>query len=589
MVTFKYLNSLKRAMKNSEIAAILYDIADILEMQNIQFKPNAYRKAARSVETLTEQVSDIYGKDGFDALKNIPGVGESIAEKIEELVKTGKLKYYQELRKKLPKHISELMEVPGMGPKKIKKLHEKLKIADVKSLEKAAKTGKISRLEGFGKKSEEDILKGIELLKRGHERMLLWNALQISREIEERLKGLRDVIKIVTAGSLRRRKETIGDLDILITSKAPEKVMDFFTKMKDVERVLAKGSTKSSVLLDNGLQIDLRVLDDSSFGAALQYFTGSKEHNVAMREIAIKKGLKVNEYGVFRKKDNKKVAGKTEEEVYKAIGMEVMEPEIRENNGELEAASKGNLPKLIPYGSIKGDFHVHTKKSDGNASIKEMAEAAKKLGYEYVAITDHSKSERIAHGLSEEEMLKHIEEIRKVSREIKGIKIFAGAEVDILPDGSLDYSENVLKKLDIVVVSVHSRFKSSKEEMTTRIIKALSNKYADILAHPTGRLISRREPYEADLSRIFGAAAKNNVLIEVNAQPERMDLKDAYIKEAKKSGVKFVVNTDSHSISGLNYMEPGIAMARRGWLEAKDVVNTRPLKELPKFFKRLKL
>ncbi len=570
-------------MKNSEIAAILYDIADILEMQNIQFKPNAYRKAARGVETAAEQVSEIYARSGIKGLRQIPGVGESIAEKIEELLKKGKLKYYDGLKKNLPQHISRLMEVPGIGPKKIRMLHDKLKVSDVESLERAARQHRISRLPGFGEKSEEDILKGIETVKRGQARMLLWNALQISREIEGRLKSFREVSKIEVAGSLRRRKETIGDIDILVTSKSPDKVMEFFTRMEGVASIIAKGKTKSSVVFDNGLQVDLRVVGEESFGAALQYFTGSKDHNVAMREIASRKGLKVNEYGVFRKKGNSKIAGRTEAEIYRAVGLPMVEPEMRENTGELQLK---RIPKLLSYSSIVGDFHMHTKKTDGHSSIQEMIDAAKSYGYEYIAITDHTKSTRIARGLSEEEMLKHAAELRAAGRK-SGIKVLAGAEVDILPDGELDYGDDVLKKLDIVIASVHSRFKSARNEMTDRVVRALQNMNVDILGHPTGRLIGRREPYELDLRKVFEAAAKNKVHLEINSQPDRLDLKDIFIKEAKSYGLKFAISTDAHSVAELRFMELGIAMARRGWLEEKDVVNSYPLKELPKLFRKL--
>ncbi len=574
-------------MKNSEIAAVLYSIADILEMQNVQFKPNAYRKAARSMETSAQDAADIYAESGIRGLHEIPGIGEHIAAKIEELLKTGKLKYYDELKKNLPPHISKLMEVPGMGPKRIKVLHDKLKVSDVASLEKAAKAGKISSLAGFGKKSENEILKGVELLTKGNERLPLWDAMIIAEDLKSRLKSVKGVIQIEIAGSLRRRKETIGDIDILVTSKNPARIFDYFAKMPEIERVLAKGSTKSSVLLKSGLQVDLRIVDNEIFGAALQYFTGSKEHNVAMRQIAIKKGLKLSEYGMFTVKGNKCIAGKTEEDVYHAIGMAIPEPELRENTGEIAAAISGKFPKLISYNALKGDFHMHTKKTDGNATIQEMAVAAKQKGYEYIAITDHSKSTRIAHGLGEEAMLAHLRDVRKIK--VSGIRIFAGAEVDILPSGEMDYADDVLKKMDIVVASVHSRFKSSKEEMTKRITAALQNRHVDILGHPTGRLINRREPYDVDIKKVIQTAAENNVYLEINSQPGRMDLKDTYVKQAKEMGAKFVIDTDSHSVAGQQFSELGIAIARRGWLEEKDVINTHSLKDLPKFFRKLKI
>ncbi|MBI2574871.1 DNA polymerase/3'-5' exonuclease PolX [Candidatus Woesearchaeota archaeon] len=576
-------------MKNSEAAKVLYDIADLLEMQGVDFKPQAYRKAARSVEELSEDVAEIHRKGGKEGLKQIAGIGEGIAEKLDELLGTGKLKYYDELKKKFPAHISELMEVPGLGPKRIKLLHEKLGIKSLGDLEKAAKSHRIASLPGLGEKAEEDLLKGIGLVKKGKERMLLGLALPIARELESRLGSLKFVSRAVVAGSLRRRQETVGDLDILVVSYKPKEVMDFFTSMKDVQRILAKGETKSSVLLRSGLQVDVRVVEEKSFGAALQYFSGDIQHNVKLREIAIRKDFKLNEYGLFARKGSKYIAGKTEEEVYKALGMDCPEPEIRADRGEIEAAARHKLPKLIGYGSIKGDLHAHTTKSDGADGLDEMVSAAKKMGYEYIAITDHSVSERIASGLKEEDMEKWLKEIREFAKKTNGIRVLAGSEVSIKASGELDYSDDILKKMDIVVASVHSRFKSSRDEMTRRIVNALGSKYIDILGHPTGRLISRREPYEADMKAVIKAAVDNNICLEINSQPDRLDLKDTHVREAKEMGAKFVINTDAHSAAGLNYMELGIATARRGWLGEKDVVSTLPLEELPKYFRKIRV
>ncbi len=572
-------------MRNSEVASVLYDIADMLEMQNVDFKPAAYRKAARSVEESQNDIAIIFKKSGEEGLRKLPGVGENIAKKMAELLTTGKLGYYDELKKKFPKHISELMEVSGLGPKRIKLLHEKLKISTLRQLEDAVKRHKISGLATFGEKSEEDIAKGIEILKKGRERMLLGYALPAALEMESRLKSLKFVNDASIAGSLRRRKETIGDIDFLATSKDAVKVMKFFTGMPDVARILAKGDTKSSVILKGGLQVDLRVVKPESCGAALQYLTGSKEHNVVLRGIAARKGLKVNEYGVFR--GSRKIAGRTEAEVYRSLGMDYIEPELRENRGEIEAALKHQLPKIISYGSIKGDFHAHTKYSDGSDSVEEMVAAAKKLGYEYIAITDHSKSERIAHGLSEEKMLEHIKRIRDVAKKSKGMRVLAGSEVDIMPDGSLDYSNSLLKKFDIVVASVHSRFTSPNEEITLRILAALENPYIDILGHPSGRRIGKREPYNADFEKIFEKAAEKKVFLEINAHPERSDLDDLKVIEAKKRGCKFVIDTDAHSTSGLRYMQLGVSTARRAWLSSSDVVNTAPATQLYRLFKRV--
>ena len=572
-------------MKNSEVAGILNDIAEMLEMQGIRFKPNAYRKAARSVEESAEDLNEILSR-GKNALKKLPGVGDSIAEKIEELLETGRLGYYEEIREKFPRHISELMQIPGLGPKRIKILHEKLKISGIRQLEEAAAKHKIAKLATFGKKSEEDIVKGIELYKSSRARMLLGRALPMALKMESRLKKLKSVRNAGIAGSLRRRKETIGDVDVLVSSAKPEGIMDFFTSMPEVGRILAKGSSKSSVILKSGFQVDLRVVPEESFGAALQYFTGSTEHNVAAREIAISKGLKLNEYGIFKGK--KKIAGATEKSVYKALGMDWPEPELRENRGEIDAALKGKLPEIIRYGSVRGDFHAHTTRSDGANSVEEMVLAAKKLGHEYVAITDHSKSIRIANGLSEEKMLKHVERIRKIDKKITGIKVLAGSEVDILPNGKLDYSKELLQKFDVVVGSVHSGFKSGGEAMTSRILTALENPYIDILGHPTGRRIGKRESYAADMNEIFRTAAKNKVYLEINSHPERSDLNDVNVMAARKHNCRFAIDTDAHSVSDFQYVNLGISIARRAWLTQKDVINTAPAGQLHKFFKRIK-
>ena len=572
-------------MKNLEVANLLYEIADILEIQDVAFKPQAYRKAARTVETLSEDIEKV-SKQG--KLEELPGIGEHIAKKIIEFLETGKLKYYDEIKKQIPKHLSDLISVPGMGPKRAKILHDKLKISSIADLEKAAKQGKISKLFGFGEKSEEDILKGIELVKRGQARMLLGIALPLALEIEERLKKLNEVLQINVAGSLRRRQETIGDIDILVSTKKPGVVVDYFTKMPEVVRVLAKGETKSSILLKNNIQIDLRVIDDKVYGAALQYFTGNKDHNIKTREIAIKKGYKLSEYGLFDKKTNMLLASKTEEEIYKKLGMQCPPPEIRENRGEIEAALKNKLPKLIGYNDIKGDFHSHTKATDGTNSIEELAEAAKKLGYEYFCISDHSQNARIARGLSEEDMASHLKEIKAYAKKLKNFRLLAGSEVDILKNGDLDYPDKLLKQMDIVIGAVHSGFKSSMEEMTNRILKAMDNENLDILAHPTGRLINAREPYEVDLQKVFKKAAEKNIYLEIDALPQRLDLKDIHIKAAKEFGVKFVIDTDTHSLETLKYMDLGIATARRGWCEKKDIVNTCSGKELGKFFKKIR-
>jgi DNA polymerase (family 10) len=569
-------------MKNLEIAGIFYEMADILEMQNIEWKPRAYRRAARSIETLSKDVEVIYKKGGLKALKEIPGVGSAIAQKIEEFIKTGKVKEYLKLKKSIPPGVEKMLNIPGMGPKKALVLAKKLKIKSVKDLEKAAKTGKIRKLSRFGEKSEEDILKGIDLLKSSAGKMLLGTAWPIAQELISSLKRLREVQKISLAGSTRRRKEVVRDLDLLAVSSNPKKVMEVFTKLPIVSTVLAKGPTKASVRLKAGINCDLRVVEEKSFGAALQYFTGSKDHNIRCRQIAIRKGLKLNEYGVFNAKTKKYLCGKTEPEVYKKLGMQYVEPELRENKGEIEAALKNKLPKLIGYKDIKGDLQMHTKYSDGANTIEEMAKAAKQMGYEYIAITDHSKSEHIAHGMSEKTLTKYLAEIDKARKRVKGIQILKGAEVDILPDGSLDYSDAYLKKLDIVIAAVHSRFKSTQAEMTKRIIKALENRHVNILAHPTGRLINKRKQYAINLDKVFDACKANNVWPEIDAFPSRLDLNDVNAKSAIDKGLKLVIDTDSHSKDQLRYMKFGIATARRGWARKKDIINTLPWKKFEK-------
>jgi DNA polymerase (family 10) len=571
-------------MKNSEIADIFFEMADLLDMQGVQWKPRAYRNAARAVDS-AEDVEIILRKGGRKALLEIPGVGEALADKIIEYIETGKVKEYERLTGKLPEGVHAMMHIMGVGPKKAWRLYKELGIKGVDQLEKACKKGKLRTHKGFGEKTEEDILKGIATLRTGQERILLGRAWVISQEIINRLKKLKQISAIEPAGSLRRMQETIGDIDILVISSNPEIVMDTFITMPDVVRVLAKGSTKSSVQLKEGVSADVRVLEPKSFGAALQYFTGNKEHNIAVRQIAIKKGLKLSEYGVFRK--NKQIAGKTEEEVYKKLGLEWIPPELRQNAGEIEAAKNKSLPKLVSYDSIRGDLHMHTEYSDGVNTPEEMIQAAIKMGYEYVAITDHSKSEHVANGMEPKRLVKYIAEINKLKNKYANkIHVLCGSEVDILPDGSLDYSDKLLKELDWVVGAVHSRFKSSKEEMTKRIITAIESGNMNALAHPTGRLIGTREPYAVDIDKVIKAAKENNVALEINAFPARLDLKDTHIRMAVEAGAKLCIGTDSHNTNHLPLMRFGIAQARRGWAEEKDIINTLPWKKLEKYIRR---
>jgi len=587
-------------MINQELANIFYEIADFLEMENIQFKPRALQKAAISLESLERDVRDIYREGGRKSLEKIPGVGESIAEKIEEYLKTGKIKYYQDLKRKTPVKMQDLTAIEGLGPKKVKTLYQKLGIRNIKDLEKAVKTHKIAPLFGFGEKTEKNILEGIMFLKRSKGRFLLGDILPEAREIEQKLKSLKEIDKISVAGSVRRRKETIGDIDFLVITKNPAKVMDFFVSLPGIIKVWGKGSTKSSVRVKQGFDVDLRVVPEKSYGSALQYFTGSKEHNIATRKIAMDKGLKLSEYGLFTlpnfsKKNlggfrgKKMIAGKTEEGIYQKLGMEWMPPEMRENQGEIEAALASKLPKIIDYDDIRGDLHCHSKWDGGANPISEMAKAAQEMGYEYLGISDHTKFLRIEHGLNEKQLSRQRKEIDKINLQLTTnnlqLRILQGAETNILADGSIDINNEALKKLDYAIAGIHSNFKMEKEKMTDRIIKAMKNPYIKIISHPTGRILKRRDEYQIDFDKILRAAKEFKVILEINSFPERLDLNDQNIRRAKEAGVKMVINTDSHHKDQLRYMEFGIAQARRGWAEKEDIINTQSLEKLLKYFK----
>ncbi len=566
-------------MINPDLARIFYELADILEMQKVQWKPAAYRKAARAIESLPEDVNEIYAKKGKDGLMEISGVGEGLAAKIVEYITTKRVKEYDTLKKKIPRHLSALIDISGLGPKRAELLHKKLGINDINDLKKAIAQHKLAKLAGFGAKTEENIARGLELYAQGTARMTLGMALPIAEELVNQLRQAKGIGRIEVAGSVRRRKETIGDIDILMTAKDPKPVMERFVHLLDVKRVLAQGPTKSAVLLKNNLQVDCRVLEEKSYGAALNYFTGSKEHNVALREIAIKKGYKLSEYGLFNRKTNKSIGGRTEEEVYQKLGLRYIPPELRENTGEITAAKNGKLPVLVEEKDIKGDLHMHTTYSDGNNTVEEMARAAQQRGYAYIAITDHSKSVHIAHGMEEKRLLKLIEEVKKVQRKFPRLRILAGSEVDILPDGSMDYPDRVLKQLDYAIGSVHSSFKMTRQQMTARICKAMENPYVRAIGHPTGRLINRRDPYDVDIETIFRTAKKTGTFLEVDATPERLDFKDTHIRAAVDAGVKLVIDSDAHDANQLRYMSFGIMQARRGWAEKKDVANCLPLEK----------
>jgi len=567
-------------MKNLLVTKILNNIADILEMQNVEFKPRAYRKAARTVESLSKPIEEVYEEK---KLKELSGVGESIAAKIAEIIETGTSQYLENLKKQMPADIEALISIEGMGSKSVKKLYETLKIKTLDDLARAAEQHEIREIKGFGPKTEKNILEHLELARRGKERILLGFALPIAEEIKERLKKERAVSQIEVTGSLRRMNETIGDIDILVTSAKPEKTADFFAAMDDVREVLGKGVTKCSVILKSNIRVDLRIVEAKSFGSALMYFTGSKDHNIKLRKVAISKSCKLNEYGLFKK--DKQIAGETEEEVYRKLGMEWIAPELRENRDEIEAAQRHKLPKLVEYNAIKGDLQVHTKWTDGENTVEEMAEAAKALGYSYICITDHYSKMVIAGGLNEKQIRKEMKKIEKVNEKLEGIEVLKGAEVDIDSDGALQAKESVLKDLDVVVASVHSNFNQTKQKMTERLAAAMESGYVNILGHPTGRKIRTKKSFPVDMAELFEASKRTGTFLEINAFPERLDLDDFHARAAKEAGCKLVIDTDAHNKEHLKYMRLGVGVARRGWVEEKDVVNALPLKGLMNLLK----
>ncbi len=579
-------------MFNQELARIFNEMGAYLEMEANKFRSLAYAKAAATLESLNEDINLIYQKGGIKALENLTGIGKTLAFQIEEYLKTGKIKDYEGLKKRIPINLSELIAIEGVGPKVVKKLYESLKIKGLTDLEKAAKAGKISKLSGFGEKSEAKILKGIEFLKQTGNRFTLGEILPIARDLKSKLKNLKAVKEVEFCGSLRRKKETIGDLDILIVSDESIKVIDFFSQLPSVAYIYSKGETKLQVRLKNSLDVDLRIIPTKSFGAGLQYFTGSKEHNIKIREMAIKHGYKLNEYGLY--KGRKIIAGETEKEIYQKLNLKYIPPELRENNGEIEASKDNKLPQLIDYDDLRGDLQIQSNYSDGANSIEEMAEAAINQGLEYIVITDHTKSLGIANGLNEQAILEQIEYIKKLNLKFIGVKngvqfrILTGAEVNILKNGELDIDDKILAKLDCVGASIHSHFNLNKEEQTERMKRAMLNENVDIIFHPTGRIINKRPPYEIDIIEIIKWAKKTNTVLEINAFPNRLDLKDDHIRLAVKEGVKFSINSDAHNIYHLKYLEYGIAQARRGWVEKKDVINSKSLTEFLKFIKKPK-
>ena len=571
-------------MTNQEIAKILRHISYYLEMENVPFKPYAYQKAALIVEGLEEELSDIYKKSGLKGVEAIPGIGEGIGKKIEELILTGKLRYYEQLKKKIPVNLDELLQIEGLGPKKIKILYEKLKIRNIDDLEVAAKNHKIASLFGFGDKTEKNILEGIAFVKKAKGRFLLNDVYPVAIEIVQRLKQLSEVKKISLAGSLRRMKETIGDVDILAVATNHKKVMDFFISQKEVVKIWGKGKTKSSVRLKFGFDVDLRIVPEKSFAAALQYFTGNKEHNIGLRRLAIDKGLKLNEYGVFKGKKMIKI--KEEADIYRILGLCYIPPEIRENRGEIEVSQEFFQKKiegwedLVDYNDLKGDLHIHSNFDGGENSIEELVNEAKKLGYQYIGIADHTKFLRIEHGLDESQLLKRNQYIDQLNHTLKNFRILKGCEANIMSDGSIDIKDEVLAKMDFVIAGVHSQFKMTKKEMTKRIIKAMNNPHVDIISHPTGRLIGRREEYDINFEEIVREAKNTGTVLEINSYPKRLDLRDNHIHLALEKGVKMIINTDAHHKDQMRFFHFGVAQARRGWARKKDIINTFTVEKL---------
>ncbi|HKY10802.1 MAG TPA: DNA polymerase/3'-5' exonuclease PolX [Nitrososphaera sp.] len=570
-------------IKNSDVAKAMRDLGFLTEMMeedpNVQFRARAYYRAADTISSLQENVIDIYGRQGVNGLLEIPAVGKAIASKIEEYLKGGKIQHLEELKAKVPIDIDELYGIEGIGPKTIKMFYDKLQIKNLADLEKAATEGKLKTLPGFTEKKEQDIFKRIEFFKRGKGRLIIGEVYPLVKQIEKRLQHIAGVKNAVAAGSIRRMKETIGDIDYLVAANDPKRVIDFFVKMPEVQEILGMGQAKAFVKLASGIDADLLVVPEESWGAALQYFTGSKEHSVQLRKIAISKGFRLNEWGVF--KGDKRIAGATEEEVYKTLGLQWIPPEMRENAGEIELGRQDKVPKLVEYGSLKGDLQVHSENSDGTATIEEMARGAKAFSLDYIAITDHTKSLKLAGGLEEQELLEQADKISQLNDRLREeFRILSSAEVNIMKDGSLDIPNTVLDKLDIVGAAIHSHFNLPIGTQTERLIKAAKNPSVDILFHPTGRLINRRAGYLVDIEKLIDVAKDTNTVLEIDAHYDRLDLKDEYVRMAVRNGVKLVIDSDAHHPIHYSFLTFGIAQARRGWAIQSDILNTLPADKL---------
>ena len=565
------------AIHNADIAAQFIRMAELLEIEGANpFRVRAYRRAAQTIEDLPTSIVKMI--EAGEDLDDLPGIGPDLAAKIKEICATGHSTALEEVEARTPASLAEITAMPGLGPKRVQLMHERLGITDLAALERAARAGRLRELPRFGEALEKKILATLANRQGTEQRFKISTAEDFAAGLVSHMRSLPEVREVVVAGSFRRRKETVGDLDILVTARDGKAAIDHFVRYDEVSEILGQGTTRATVRLRAGLQVDLRVVPDPSYGAALHYFTGSKAHNIAVRKIAQDKRLKLNEYGIFR--GASRVGGSTEQEVFAAAGLPYIEPELREDRGEIEAAAAGNLPKLVTLEDIRGDLHVHTRDSDGKSTLREMSEAARAMGYAYLAITDHSQHATVAHGLDERRLSKQLDQIDRLNDELDGIVVLKSSEVDILDDGRLDMPMSMLQRLDLVVCAVHSRFELDIESQTNRIIRAMDNRFCNIIAHPTGRLIGERPAYAVDMDKILTAAKERGCFLEVNAHPSRLDLDDIHCRAAKQAGVRVAIGTDAHSTVGLSAMRYGVDQARRGWLEAEDVLNTRPWNEL---------
>ena len=566
-------------MKNQLVARILSEIAELLALDGVPFKPQAYRRAAQTIESLSEPIEDL-----VDAGRHadLPGVGDAIAKKIVEIVETGKLQYHEELKAKLPIDLFALTRVDGIGPNTAKLLYEELGVRTLSDLARVAQEGKVRAVKGLGAKTEEKTLRGLAETQRAEGRISLGHALPLANELIDRLRDSDLFARIEVAGSLRRGRETIGDLDLLAVARRPASAAaaaEAFVSLRDVEEVLARGEKKASVRLSNGVQVDLRIVPGESFGAAMQYFTGSKDHNIALRKRAVARDWKLNEYGLYDSDDHR-LAGDEEAEIYRALDLQFVPPELREDRGELEAAEKGSLPALVEFGDLRGDLHIHTDWSDGRASLEEMIAAARGRNLRYIAITDHAKFAEVIGGLTPDRLVRQIEKIQRINASDHRIRVLAGIEANIGPDGSLDVADKLLARLDIVIASVHSHFRQSRAEMTARLCRACENEHVDVLGHPTTRKIGERPPIDVDWDVVFETAAERKTALEVNANPIRLDLNAELIRRALTAGVKLSIGTDAHTADHLDFLRFGVLTARRGWATPESILNTRPVEDL---------